>query len=136
MSPCGKKTSTVLGKHNPSPYFWISITMANSIILFFLFWKVKQIPLGPLGKFVDMSIIGKYIDYFIVDNFDDFKYICTSAKLLNVPQPNCVVVAFDQEVSPYWCQYFGHIEPTPHPAICNTILQCFDDNSKFQVYQM
>ena len=135
MSPCGKKLAlfwaSIIHHHiseYPSPW---------QIVLFFLlFWKVKQIPLGPLGKFVDMSIIGKYIDYFIVDNFDDFKYICTSAKLLNVPQPNCVVVAFDQEVSPYWCQYFGHIEPTPHPAICNTILQCFDDNSKFQVYQM
>ena len=55
--------------------------------------------------------------------------------MLNIHQPDCTVVSFDQELSPHWETMIGSTDANnpPPAAICNTILDCVTNKERYQV---
>ena len=94
---------------------------------------MKKLPYGPLCSFLDSSILGKYSDAYIVDSISDFEILKEASTTLKVDLPLCIVVAFEQEKYSMWQQVLPNLDADLPAVVCNTLLDCYDDDCRFDV---
>ena len=90
--------------------------------------------MGPLKEFVDDGgfCLGKHAETFLIDNFDDLRLLRGEAVRLGVTLPGTIVVEFDQTHSEQCELLLPGSESFP-AAIANSILDCLDDDTRFEV---
>jgi len=80
----------------------------------------------------DSTDLGKYANSYVVDNFTDFNLLNSFALSQGITLPTCTITSFDQEKYELWCQIALTIfESSPAP-VCNTILDCLEDENRHE----